>query len=103
LRTLALAYKDIDFTPNYETIPDTQLESDLNLICIAGIKDPLRKEIPDAIKKCRSAGITVRMVTGDNVKSMKKEDIYVNLLSYFFVFTIDKHRCSHCKRRRDYR
>jgi len=39
----------------------------LTLICIAGIKDPLRKEIPDAIKKCRSAGITVRMVTGDNV------------------------------------
>lgn len=41
----------------------------MTLICIAGIKDPLRKEIPEAIKKCRSAGITVRMVTGDNVNT----------------------------------
>lgn len=31
-----------------------------------GIKDILRQEVPDAIKKCRSAGIKVRMVTGDN-------------------------------------
>lgn len=31
-----------------------------------GIKDILRKEVPDAIAKCRLAGIKVRMVTGDN-------------------------------------
>lgn len=67
LRTLAIAYKDVNYDPNYETIADTVLESNLNLICIAGIKDPLRKEIPSAIAKCKSAGITVRMVTGDNV------------------------------------
>jgi len=31
-----------------------------------GIKDPLRSSVKDAIAKCQSAGITVRMVTGDN-------------------------------------
>lgn len=56
-------------------MPDTSLESNLTLISIAGIKDPLRKEIPDAIKKCKAAGITVRMVTGDNV-------------NIFIIFTI---------------
>jgi P-type Ca2+ transporter type 2C len=31
-----------------------------------GIKDILREEVKDAIKKCYGAGISVRMVTGDN-------------------------------------
>lgn len=29
-------------------------------------QDPLRKEVPDAIRRCKEAGITVRMVTGDS-------------------------------------
>jgi magnesium-transporting ATPase (P-type) len=37
------------------------------LICIAGIKDIIRKEVPDAIKLCNTAGVRVRMVTGDNL------------------------------------
>ena len=36
------------------------------LIAIVGIKDIIRKEVPDAVAKCQRAGITVRMVTGDN-------------------------------------
>jgi len=42
-------------------------EGGLTLICIAGIKDIIRKEVPDAIKMCNSAGIRVRMITGDNL------------------------------------
>ncbi|KAL4435781.1 hypothetical protein ABPG74_015749 [Tetrahymena malaccensis] len=68
-RTLALAYKDIDYNPNYEQLTENVLESDLTLIAITGIKDPLRNEIPEAVRKCKSAGITVRMVTGDNVNT----------------------------------
>jgi P-type E1-E2 ATPase len=33
---------------------------------MVGIKDPLRDEIPVAVGMCRNAGVTVRMVTGDN-------------------------------------
>ncbi len=32
-----------------------------------GIKDPVRKEVPEAVRVCQRAGITVRMVTGDNI------------------------------------
>jgi P-type E1-E2 ATPase len=33
---------------------------------LVGIKDPLRDEIPLAVQMCKAAGVTVRMVTGDN-------------------------------------
>ena len=39
---------------------------DSTCIAILGIQDPVREEVPSAVKKCQKAGITVRMVTGDN-------------------------------------
>ena len=33
----------------------------------AMLQDPVRQEVPDAVAVCKRAGITVRMVTGDNV------------------------------------
>lgn len=41
-------------------------KSDLTLLAVLGIKDLLREEVKDAIAKCNGAGISVRMVTGDN-------------------------------------
>lgn len=40
-------------------------------MAIIGVKDIPRKEVPEAIKKCNRAGITVRMVTGDNIITAK--------------------------------
>lgn len=34
---------------------------------MVGIKDPLRDGIKEAVAKCNTAGVTVRMVTGDNL------------------------------------
>lgn len=63
LRTLCIAYKELDeVKKEYSTAPET----DLTLIAIVGIQDPLRQEVPEAIRKCKGAGIIVRMVTGDN-------------------------------------
>ncbi len=31
-----------------------------------GIKDPIRDEIPRAVSLCHTAGVQVRMITGDN-------------------------------------
>jgi Ca2+ transporting ATPase len=68
LRTLAICYKDLDPNFNVNNIDERIFDNDLILIAIAGIKDPLRKEIPKAIKICtEKAGIKVRMVTGDNI------------------------------------
>ncbi|XP_026990857.1 plasma membrane calcium-transporting ATPase 1b [Tachysurus fulvidraco] len=68
LRTICLAYRDF---PASEGEPDWDNEADiltsLTCLCIVGIEDPVRPEVPEAIKKCQRAGITVRMVTGDNI------------------------------------
>ena len=41
-------------------------KNDFVVICIFGIKDIIRPEVPKAVATCMQAGITVRMVTGDN-------------------------------------
>ncbi|KAF1744427.1 hypothetical protein MXB_1062, partial [Myxobolus squamalis] len=41
------------------------------MIGMVGIEDPLRPDVPEAIKLCNRAGITVRMVTGDNLITAK--------------------------------
>jgi P-type Ca2+ transporter type 2B len=37
------------------------------MLALLGIKDILREEVPGAIAKCKTAGVRVRMVTGDNL------------------------------------
>lgn len=68
LRTLCLAYMDLEngFSPT-DDIPDS------GFICIGivGIKDPVRPGVAESVALCRSAGITVRMVTGDNINTAK--------------------------------
>jgi len=74
LRTIAFAYKDLkegECGPNHEDKDEgTKIykieEGDYTLICIAGIKDIIRDEVPGAVKDCNRAGVRVRMVTGDN-------------------------------------
>jgi magnesium-transporting ATPase (P-type) len=45
--------------------------SGLTAIAILGIQDPVRPEVPDAIARCQRSGITVRMVTGDNINTAR--------------------------------
>jgi Ca2+-transporting ATPase len=73
LRTMVLAYRDTN--QQLMTIEDNikdDPEHDLTFICLVGIKDPLRKEVPGAVAICQKAGITVRMVTGDNILTASK-------------------------------
>jgi len=58
-----LAYRDLD--DFNEDATHEELETDLIIIAVAGIKDPLRDGIPEAVLTCKGAGVTVRMVTGD--------------------------------------
>ncbi|XP_041934083.1 plasma membrane calcium-transporting ATPase 1a isoform X2 [Alosa sapidissima] len=72
LRTICMAYRDFPATdgePDWDN--ETDILTSLTCICVVGIEDPVRPEVPDAIRKCQRAGITVRMVTGDNINTAR--------------------------------
>mmetsp|Transcript_4183 Transcript_4183/g.8680 ORF Transcript_4183/g.8680 Transcript_4183/m.8680 type:complete len:1096 (+) Transcript_4183:199-3486(+) len=46
---------------------EKKLEKEMCLDAIAGIMDPLRSDVVEAVATCQRAGIFVRMVTGDNL------------------------------------
>jgi len=72
LRTLTLAYRDLDSTKWGDNDDGEGFEEDLTLIAIVAIEDPLRREVPDSVLSCQRAGILVRMVTGDNILTARK-------------------------------
>lgn len=71
LRTIGVAYRDFEMWPPAKSkepaddIPSFEsVLSDLTWIGAFGIQDPLRREVTDAIRTCRTAGVQVKMVTG---------------------------------------
>ena len=65
-RVMVVARRDFDpqtFDPKVNLL---DLVTDLTLLAMVGIVDPPRTEAKDAIAKCHSAGIQVRMITGDH-------------------------------------
>ncbi|CAO2037366.1 unnamed protein product [Urochloa humidicola] len=74
LRCIAFAYRNLDMedVPSEEQRINWQLpDNDLILIGIAGMKDPCRPEVREAVELCKKAGVKVRMVTGDNLKTAR--------------------------------
>uniref|UniRef100_A0A8C0KHS1 Calcium-transporting ATPase n=1 Tax=Canis lupus dingo TaxID=286419 RepID=A0A8C0KHS1_CANLU len=70
LRTLCIAYRDFnDGEPPWDN--ESEILTELTCIAVVGIEDPVRPEVPEAIAKCKRAGITVRMVTGDNINTAR--------------------------------
>ncbi|WAR25426.1 AT2B3-like protein [Mya arenaria] len=90
LRTICIAYKDYkkagasESDEKFDEEPDWEDEDGtvkgLTCICIVGIEDPVRPEVPNAILKCKAAGICVRMVTGDNVNTARSIAIKCGIL-----------------------
>ncbi|KAL4915474.1 hypothetical protein BDW62DRAFT_212711 [Aspergillus aurantiobrunneus] len=72
LRTIGIVYRDFHTwpptaekrQPNYNEIFE-----DMTWIGAFGIHDPLRPEVTEAIGNCHSAGVQVKMVTGDNINT----------------------------------
>jgi Ca2+-transporting ATPase len=46
-------------------LPSIQHDFDLKFVGLIGLSDPIRKNVPDAVKECYNAGIRVIMITGD--------------------------------------
>ncbi len=65
LRVLAGAMKKHDSVPSDQS--PASLEHDLVFLGLTGMIDPVRPEVKDAIKECRSAGIRPIMITGDHI------------------------------------
>lgn len=63
LRVLAFAYKEYDAVP--EVLDSEIIERNLVFVGLTGMIDPARSEAKEAIKKCKNAGITTVMITGD--------------------------------------
>ncbi|EPS40784.1 hypothetical protein H072_5329 [Dactylellina haptotyla CBS 200.50] len=79
LRTIAFVYTDFEhFPPTGRANSSEPSMADLDLclrnmtfIGVVGIQDPVRPGVPEAVAKCKNAGVTVRMVTGDNIVTAK--------------------------------
>jgi sodium/potassium-transporting ATPase subunit alpha len=67
LRVLAFAYKEVKTDEEITRMDDA--EKDMIFLGLIGLEDPPRPEVPDAIKKCREAGIRIIMITGDGSRT----------------------------------
>ena len=71
MRTLGFAYKIVE--EGEEVIKDSKVVAKgLEFLGIVAISDPVRKEVPQAIRDCISAGINIKIVTGDTTGTAKE-------------------------------
>ena len=71
MRTLGFAYAEI--TDEFGVIKDNKLHCDnLIFLGIVAISDPVRGDVPDAVKEVIDAGINVKIVTGDTPGTAKE-------------------------------
>jgi P-type Ca2+ transporter type 2C len=71
LRTIGAAIKPVNPGVSIEDAEGNVITEDLILVAIFGIEDPLRPEVVGAVASCQSAGVVVRMVTGDSVPTAR--------------------------------
>lgn len=77
LRTLALAYRDVDSWPPEDVRADGgQIEldevfRDMTWVGVLAIQDPVRAGVPAAVSDCQRASVAVKMVTGDRVETAR--------------------------------
>ncbi|GMM51240.1 calcium-transporting ATPase [Starmerella bacillaris] len=83
LRCIAIAYKDFSM----EKVEWSQVDADsldysgMIITGLFGIQDPLRPGVKHAVQQCQRAGVVVRMVTGDNIRTAKAIAINAGIVS----------------------
>lgn len=67
LRVIAAACREYREPVNKGATLSPKIESGMIYLGLVGMEDPIRDEVPDALQKCRSAGILTVMITGDHL------------------------------------
>ena len=71
MRTLGFAYQEIE--AGDKTIADSKVAAEnLTFLGIVAISDPVRLDVPDAVREVTDAGIKVKIVTGDTPGTAKE-------------------------------
>lgn len=112
LRTIIIAKKTLSGNENMDNKDSKDVyeveQSGFTFVCLIGIKDILRQEVPGAIATCKKAGVRVRMVTGDNLLTARaiakecgiiepdnKDSLVMNGLD--FIELVGGVVCSNCR------
>lgn len=64
MRTLGFAFKIVEDTDTRDCV-ELVADHDLSFLGVVAISDPIRPDVPAAVAKCQSAGIGIKIVTGD--------------------------------------
>lgn len=64
MRTLGFAFKIVEDTDTRDCV-ELVADHDLSFLGVVAISDPIRQDVPAAVAKCQSAGINIKIVTGD--------------------------------------
>ncbi|KAI1408650.1 potassium/sodium eff [Hypoxylon sp. FL1857] len=80
LRVLCIAHKTVEYSATLQERREAA-EANLTPLGLAGLYDPPRLETSDAVKRCRVAGISVHMLTGDHIKTATAIAHEVGILS----------------------
>lgn len=65
LRCLGMAYKELPADTDFDSKDSDEWEQDLTWAGLVAMIDPARDEAKEAIRRCKAAGIKVKMITGD--------------------------------------
>ncbi|EQF25235.1 calcium-translocating P-type ATPase, PMCA-type [Clostridioides difficile CD160] len=78
MRTLGFAYKEISqaeeeaaVTAESDAMNVSAMESNLVFSGFVGIRDPLRKDVIESVNTAKKAGVSVKMLTGDNINTAR--------------------------------
>lgn len=71
-------------------LPESQHDFDFKFLGLIGLEDPIRPEVPQAIKECNEAGIKVIMITGDYPITAKSIALQIGMDAKSSILTGDE-------------
>lgn len=80
MRTLGFAYELLD-NEDVKINNGKLINPNLTFLGIASISDPIREDVPNAVRSCISAGINIKIVTGDTLGTAKEIGRQIGILS----------------------